>query len=92
MPDVDFLTVVVDYGDDPEAVPAYIENRVRVRVISRPESLPHVAEDGEVRSADNPVPRLQRRLGGRVDIPEILQRFLCDHVHGQIQYIAICDI
>lgn len=47
MPDVDLLPVVVDHGDDPEAVAAYIENRVRIRVVGRPECFPHVAEAGK---------------------------------------------
>jgi len=47
MPDVDLLPVVVDHGDDPEAVAAYIENRVRIRVVNRPKRFPHIAEAGE---------------------------------------------
>lgn len=47
MPDVDLLPVVVDHGDDSEAVAAYIENRVRISVVGRPERFPHVAEAGE---------------------------------------------
>src|SRR5579863_1636307 len=71
VPDIDFLTVVMDRGDEPVLVAAKVEHRELTDLIHRCKRSPEVRKRAEIRLGHDRVPRLQglRRLpvpGGKL--------------------------
>mgnify|MGYP006350814211 CR=1 FL=1 len=82
MPDVDFLPVIVNRGDQPKLVSPDIENRVPIDLICRWKRGPQSSEGGVISLTDNREPMLQGHAGFWMEPPKVHQSPPCNDMHS----------
>ena len=82
MPDVDFLPVIVNRGDQPKFVPPDIENREPIDLICRWKRGPKSSEGGVIGLTDNREPMLQGHAGFWMEPPKVHQSPPRNNMHS----------